>query len=193
VIQNVQTVSGPTPVEVWAEDEGRLGLQPILRRVWTKCGHRPQSMGQIRYDWTYVYGFVRPATGKTHWLLLPDVSEECFEIALKNFAKRVGAGKKKRIILLLDNASWHKSLALKAPCGITLMFLPPYSPELQPAEKLWPLLKESVANRGFANIEEIEDTLEKRCRYLSSNEKIIQGHTLFHWWNTNEREEFNTI
>src|SRR5690349_17584327 len=114
-MKNIQLISGATPVEVWAQDECRIGLKPILRRVWSKCGHRPQAPSKIGYEWTYVYGFVRPMTGETHWLILPQVSKECFEIALKNFAKRVGAGKKKRIILVLDGAGWHKSFALDAP------------------------------------------------------------------------------
>jgi len=87
-MRNVQTVAGTTPVEIWAQDECRLGLKPILRRVWTKCGQRPQAVSQIRYEWTYVYGFVRPTTGETHWLILPHVSKEYFEIALNSFAER---------------------------------------------------------------------------------------------------------
>ena len=192
-MKDVQLASGPTPVEVWAQDECRLGLKPILRRVWTKCGERPIAPSQIRYDWTYVYGFVRPATGETRWLILPHVSKECFEIALKRFAESVGAGKNKRIILILDGAGWHKSLSLHAPSGITMMFLPAYSPELQPAEKLWPLLRESVANRSFSDIGAMEDALEKRCLYLGKNENIIKGHTLFHWWKTIESNPCVTV
>lgn len=184
---DVQTVSGEVPVEVWAQDECRLGLKPIIRRVWTKCGERPKAVCQIRYEWTYVYGFVRPSTGETHWLILPHVSRECFDIALQRFAARVGASKKKRIILVLDGAGWHKSLSLNTPCGITLMFLPPYSPELQPAEKLWPLIREAVANRSFDSIEAVEDAIEMRCQYLADNQNIIKAHTLFHWWNTKEQ------
>ncbi len=190
---DVQTVSGEVPVEVWAQDECRLGLKPIIRRVWTKCGERPKAVSQIRYEWTYVYGFVRPATGETHWLILPHVSRECFDIALQRFATRVGASKKKRIILVLDGAGWHKSLALNTPCGITLMFLPPYSPELQPAEKLWPLIREAVANRSFDSIEAVEDAIEMRCQYLADNQNIIKGHTLFHWWNTQEQNQSITV
>lgn len=73
------------------------------------------------------------------------------------------------------------------------MFLPPYSPELQPAEKLWPLLREAVANRAFDSIEAIEDAIEIRCRYLANNENIIKGHTLFHWWNTDEENVSITV
>jgi transposase len=192
-MRDVQRACKETPVEIWAQDECRLGLKPIIRRVWTKCGQRPQAKSQIRYEWTYIYGFVRPATGETHWLILPHVSKECFEIALQRFAKWVGAGRSKRIILVLDGAGWHKSFAFNAPYGITLMFLPPYSPELQPAEKLWPLLRQAVANRSFDNIEAIEDAIENRCRYLTDHQKIIRAHTLFHWWDTQEQNHAITI
>ena len=192
-MRDIQTVSADTPVEVWAQDECRLGLKPIIRRVWTKCGERPKAISHIRYEWTYVYGFVRPATGETYWLILPHVSKECFEIALQRFARQVGAGRNKRIILVVDGAGWHKSFILNTPCGITLMFLPPYSPELQPAERLWPLLREAVANRTFDAIEAMEDIIEMRCRYLGDNQNIIKGHTLFHWWVTEEENQRFTI
>src|SRR4030095_1645834 len=191
-MRDVQKASGSIPMEIWAQDECRLGLKPIVRRVWTKCGERPKAVSHIRYEWTYVYGFVRPTTGETYWLILPQVSKHCFDIALKRFAKQIGAGKDKRIILVLDGAGWHKSFALNSPCGITLMFLPPYSPELQPAEKLWPLLREAVANRNFENIEEIENVIETRCRYLAKERNIIKEHTLFHWWNTDDTNPLAT-
>ena len=60
-------------MEVWAQDESRLGLKPVMRRVWAPVGQRPLADSAHRFDWLYVYGFVQPQTGKTEWLLLPTV------------------------------------------------------------------------------------------------------------------------
>src|SRR6516162_2302205 len=68
---------------------------------------------------------------------------------LSTFAEEVGAGPNKHILLVLDRAGWHRSARLKLPEGIHLVFLPPYSPEVQPAERLWPLSNEPLANRVF--------------------------------------------
>lgn len=168
-------------IEVWSQDEARLGLIPILRRVWAKKGKRPVAIGKRRYQWVYLYGFVHPETGSTEWLILPTVSLQAFEIALKHFAKAVGAGPKKRIILVVDGAGWHKG-NLKIPDGIHLLPLPAYSPELQPAERLWPLVRESLANKDIDNLDDLEEMLVQRCRVLINNTDVIKSNTLFHWW-----------
>ncbi len=73
-------------------DEHRIGLTPVIRRVWALKGHRPVVRVQQRYEWLSVYGFARPESGDTHWLLLPSVNIEVFTIAFEQFAQAVGAG-----------------------------------------------------------------------------------------------------
>src|SRR3954451_19062077 len=83
-------------VELWCEDEHRLGLKPITRRVWSPIGERPRVLVHQRYEWTYLYAFARPKSGEVHWLILPTVSAEVFSMALENFAQEVGrSGKEK--------------------------------------------------------------------------------------------------
>jgi len=167
-------------VELWAQDEARLGLIPIVRRVWAPCGERPQALGQRRYQWLYLYGFVRPGGGEVQWLILPDVDTGIFSLALKHFAEAVGAGPKKRIVLVLDRAGWHASNDLVVPEGIHLVFLPAYSPELQPAEHLWPLIHEAMANQRVETLDDLEDLLVQRCRALAADTDLIRSNTLFH-------------
>ena len=132
-------------VELWCEDEHRLGLKPIIRKVWSPIGHRPLVEVHQRYEWTYLYAFAHPTSGEIHWLVLPTVSAEVFSLALEHFAREVGAGKRKRILLVVDKAGWHTAKKkLRVPEGIHLEFLPSYSPELQPSERLWPLSNEGV-------------------------------------------------
>jgi transposase len=169
-------------VELWAFDEHRLGLKPIVRKVWSKVGQRPSAVVHHRYQWLYLYGFVRPESGQSEWLILPRVNVTWFNCALREFAKAVGAGARKQVPLVIDGAGWHRSAQVEIPEGIHLELLPPYSPELQPAERLWPLTDEPLVNRKFETLEEMEDTLATRCVTLSEMPEVIRAHTLFQWW-----------
>jgi DDE superfamily endonuclease len=88
-------------------------------------------------------------SGRTSWLLLPTVNVEVFFLALATFAQEVGAGPDKHIVLVLDRAGWHSSSRLTLPEGIHLMFLPPYSPEVQQASRLWPLSGRATGQSGL--------------------------------------------
>lgn len=167
---------------LWAEDEHRLGLLPVVRRVWAPCGRRPTARVTRRYEWCYVYGFVRPATGESWWCLLPTVTAEAFGLALAEFARDEGIGATDRAVLVIDQAGWHLAKELAVPEGVHLVLLPAYSPELQPAERLWPLVDEPVANRSFADRVDLEDVLVERCRILRADRRTVKAHTRFHWW-----------
>ena len=178
----IRAVDPDVPVELWAQDEARIGLHPIERRVWAKRGHRPVAVQHPGYEWLYVYGFVRPTTGEVEWLLMPTVNAWCFSEALRRFAEAVGAGPQKRIILVVDNAGFHVGKDVVWPPGIFPLFLPPYSPELQPAEKLWPLLHEPLANRLLTSLDEVERILVDRCCDLYGQSSLIAGCTRKSWW-----------
>ena len=169
-------------VELWCEDEQRLGLKPIVRRVWSPIGERPPVKVHQRYEWTYLYAFARPNSGEVHWLVLPTVNAEVLSLALEHFAEEVGAGTKKRILLVVDRAGWHTAKKLRVPEGIHLEFLPSHSPELQPSERLWPLSNEGVANRHFEGITEQEEALVDRCVALSDQPELIRSYIRYHWW-----------
>ena len=81
---------------------------------------------------------------------------------------------------MLDNAGWHGPKDLVIPEGISLVFLPPYTPELQPAEHLWPLVDEAVVNKHFAALDALDAAVAARCRHLDA--ATIKPHTDFHWW-----------
>jgi transposase len=126
---------------------------------------------------------VPPSTGELHWLILPRVTAEVFSLALSHFAREIGAGKDKRILLVLDQAGWHTGKEVEVPEGVQLEFLPARSPELQPAERLWPLTNEAVANRRpFENLDELEGALVERLVALVGDPELIRSHTFYHWW-----------
>lgn len=169
-------------VELWTTDEHRIGLKPLLRKVWAPIGQRPLAIVQQRFAWRYLVGFVHPASGRTLFHLATAVSIPLFEAELAAFARQVGAGPHKKIVLVLDRAGWHTSLRLRVPDHVYLHFLPPYSPELQPAEHLWPLTNAPLVNRHFESIDELEDAQLAHCAALQRQPERIRSTTLFHWW-----------
>lgn len=168
-------------VEVWAEDEARLGLKPITRRMWWTKGVRPVVRQHRRYQWLHAYCFVHPMDGDTHWLLAPTVNTAAMNIALRQFAEYANPRGDKVIVLLLDRAGWHRTQELVIPEGIRVFPLPAYTPELQPSECVWPLLRESVANRPIHTLGRLERLLINRCRYLMANQEVVQQRAGFDW------------
>jgi hypothetical protein len=126
--------------------------------------------------------FVSPATGETFWYISNGVSKPFFEALLALFAREAGAGTCRTIVLVLDNAGWHGEAGLNVPEGIRLVFLPPYSPELQPAETLWTLVDEPVVNKHIDTIEELDAIVASQCVALVNQPGIIKGQAGFHWW-----------
>jgi transposase len=171
-----------TMVEIWATDEHRIGLKPILAKVWAFPGQRPLAPVQHRYDWRYLVGFVHPASGRTVFHLATTVSIAAFSIELEAFAAAVGASPAKQIVLVLDRAGWHASPRLRVPEHVHLLFLPPYSPELNPAEHLWPLTNTALINRHFATIDDLEQAQAERCVVLQQRRDLVRSTTCFHWW-----------
>lgn len=145
-------------------------------------GSHPIHQVVNRYQWLYINGFVCPQKGKTFWLLLPTVSQAIFNLTLAEFAKAEEVGKDKQIIMVVDQAGFHQGKEIIVPEGIHIIYLSPYSPELQPAEKLWSLSDEVVANRCFTDIGDLEEKLVKRCRVLEKMKEEVQARCLFHWW-----------
>src|SRR5215204_1559982 len=181
-LEALQEAHPGAEVQLWAEDEARLGLKPVTRRVWAPVGERPTARFKRGYKWTYLYGFVHPQSGKVFWLILPTVNTELFSLALEEFAREVGAGEDKHVLLVVDQAGWHTGGEVRLPESVHLEFLPSGSPELQPAERLWPLSNEALANGLYEEIEQIEQTLLERCVELLDQAELIAGLTNYHWW-----------
>lgn len=101
---------------------------------------------------------------------------------LKEFAEEAGLGPKRRAVVVLDGAGWHTAGDLVVPEGVHLVKLPAYSPELQPAERLWPIITEGIANRTFGTLPELMKVVESRCRHMDTNRDQVRALTNYHWW-----------
>jgi hypothetical protein len=166
-------------IALWAQDEHRLGRLPVRRRIWAPKGQRPTARVEWHYAWLYVYCFVRPNTGQSWWGLPPTVSTAAMSVALATFARDEGIDGDHRAVVVLDRAGWHTGRKLVLPEGIDVIFLPPASPELQPAERLCALLDEPVANRAFATLEHLEAVLIERCRTLEADPDRLKAYTCY--------------
>ncbi len=135
-------------------------------------------------------------SGETVWYLSNGIDKPFFAELLKAFARETGAGRERIIVIVLDQAGWHGPENLPVPDGIRLVFQPSYSPQLQPAEHLWPLVDEPLVNRHFATIDDLDAAVAKRCCTLQRDDaavakrcctlqrdqNTIAGSTKFHWW-----------
>jgi transposase len=138
-------------VELWTQDEARRGLKPVTRRVWAPKGERPTAHARPAYEWLWLFAAVHPASGRVFWLVLPYLNAELMQRFLDAFA-REHAPAGRRIVMVLDGASAHRARRLQVPERLTLVSLPAYTPELNPTERLWPAVKEGVANRSFETL-----------------------------------------
>lgn len=157
-------------------------MKPITRRVWAPRGSRPVAPCHHRFEWLYVTAFVSPATGESFWYLSSGVDKDLFAETLALFAREAGAGRERVIVLVLDGAGWHTAPGLAVPEGIRLVYLPPYTPELQPAETLWVHVDEPIANRNFDTLAELDATVAAQCVALHADRDRVKGQSGFHWW-----------
>jgi transposase len=181
-VETLQAQYPDATVEVWCEDEHRLGQHPVPRRIWVEPGYPPILEVNWKREWLWLYAFVQPQTGETYWWILPQVNISVFNQVLADFALHFKVGPEKRILLPVDQAGWHMSEKVIVPDGIHLFPLPPYSPELQPAERLWPLVNEALANQAFETIDAVEDAVILRCQRLLHQQDLIRRLTFYHWW-----------
>ncbi len=135
---------------VWFEDESRFGQQGSLTHVWADRGSRPRRLRQTEYKWVYLFGAVCPASGEAVGYLMPTSDTLCMNLHLAEISRSVSQDQ--HVALVLDGAGWHVSHDLRVPHNITLVPLPPYSPELNPLEPAWLYLRSHyLANRIYAD------------------------------------------
>jgi len=135
-------------------DEARVGQQGTLTRVWARTGSRPAAVRQTEYEWVYLWAAVEPATGRSVGMITPGVDTALMGTFLAGLSGTLAPGE--HAVLALDNAGWHTAKCLAVPENVSLLFLPPYSPELDPVERLWQWLRaHRLSNRAFADYDDL--------------------------------------
>ena len=169
-------------VSLWAMHEHRIGLKPILRHVWAPTGEPHIASVSPGYDFLYLFAFVNPETGENHYWVTTSVDKVVYQHVMAAFSRAVGAGSDHHVLVVEDGAGFHVPPEEGHPPGIETVRLPPYSPELQPVERMWGLTDAPLFNRAFDSLEELDQLLQEQCIYLMDNPDLVSQHTLYHWW-----------
>lgn len=151
-------------VDIWFQDEARFGQQNTTTRLWATKGSRPRAVKQQQFEYAYLFGAVCPATGETEALIAPWVNKEIMTHHLQQIATRTQPGR--HAVVIMDGAGWHTDDIAQGIDNLSIIKLPPYSPELNPIEQVWQWLRQNeLANRCF---EGYEDIVEQCCRAWNS-------------------------
>ena len=170
----------------------RVGQQGTLTRIWARHGTRPRAPRDTRYQWAFarslepvafagsLIGAVCPARGTAAGLVLPFVNTAAMNAHLAEIARNVTPGA--HAVLILDGAGWHGSAALEVPDNLSLLTLPPYSPELNPVENVWAYLRANkLAISVFESYDEIVDACCKAWNFFANDPVAIASITSRTW------------
>lgn len=161
-------------VEVWFEDEARFGQQGTLTTVWAPRGSRPVAPRQCGYANVQVLTAVCPQTGRAEGLITESLNAQVVQLFLDRLSATIPAGV--HVLLVWDGAGWHTAGALVAPGNITLVCLPPYSPELNPVERLWHYLREHYwSNQVYGGIAALEQAAIDGWRAVCLHPEMVQS------------------
>ena len=169
------------PIELWWEDEARVGQKGSLTYLWALKGSRPAVLRDLRYESAYIFGAVCPARDIGVGLVMPAANAEAMNLHLAEISKHVRPGA--HAVITLDGAGWHQSGGrLCVPGNISLLPLPPYSPELNPVENIWQYLRQNyLANRVFDTYDAIVDACCEAWNALCRTPGKIQSITTRKW------------
>lgn len=160
-------------VKVWFMDEARFGLHTELRRVWTLRGVRPVVTRQVKYEWDYLYGALSVVGGQAHFAHMPCVSLEWDRGYLANLA----ASDPEAIhVLVRDQAGFHlRDGDPRLPERVRIVDLPPYSPELNPCEQMWDIVKDETCNQVFATVAALRGRMRSTLqRYWEDTQSVLR-------------------
>lgn len=161
------------------QDEGRFGLLGTPRRCWAPRACRPVVGARLERKYLYTFSAVSPHDGVMDSLVLPWVNAQTMSLFLAEVAARHAS---EFVVMVMDQAGWHVAGELAVPANMRLIYLPPYSPELNPAEHLWDAIREDCfANRVFKDLNAVEQALTTGLVALESNHHRTQSMTGFHW------------
>jgi transposase len=180
-IETIKTIPGHIAldsVDIWFQDEARIGQQNTTTRVWAEKGSRPRVVKQQQFDYAYLFGAVCPATGETEALLAPWVNKEVMTQHLEQISAKTKPGR--HAVVIMDGAGWHTDNIANNIDNVSIIKLPPYSPELNPIEQVWSWLRQHhLANRCFEGYEDILDACTAAWNhFVEDNQRVIKSAIL---------------
>ena len=175
VVEQIDAIAEAHPdqeIRTYFEDEARFGQKGTITRVWAPKGSRPRAVRQLRYTSLYVLMAVCMTTGATSALIMPELNAEVLNLFLEQMSRELPAGV--HAVLIWDGAGFHTSKDLVVPSNISVILLPPYSPELNPVENLWHYLRSHHwSNRVYQDYDELEsEAVRSVCTVSRDREKV---------------------
>lgn len=125
---------GIESVDIWFQDEARVGQRGTVTRTWARKGTRPRLVRQQQFEYVYIFGAVCPARDEAVGLVMPAVNTGAMLLHLEHISMKILEGR--HAVVVLDKAAWHTTKRLKRFSNISLLPLPPTSPELNPTEQV---------------------------------------------------------
>jgi transposase len=167
-------------IRLYFQDEARVGQKGRLCHRWWPKGQRATGLCDRRFESTSIFGAVAPETGNAFGLILPQANTLTMSIFLEAFAETVPDDV--HVVMVLDQAGWHGAKKLVIPDNVTLVALPPYSPELNPVERVWLHLRERFLSlQLFADYDAIVDACCRAWNSFADNIKHAQSLCLYPW------------
>jgi hypothetical protein len=167
-------------VEIWFQDEMRLGQKNGIVRQWARRGTRPRQPADQRYESAYLFGAICPARGTGAALAMPYADTEAMQLHLEEISRAVTRGA--HAVLLLDRAGWHTTSNLLVPKNVTLILLPSRAPELNPVENIWQYLRQTwLSARVFDTYEAVVEAACEAWNKLLAQPATITSIGLRDW------------
>jgi len=169
-----------TPVEIWFQDEARLGQKNGQTRLWARTGTRPRQPADQRYKNAYLFGAICPERGVGAAVMLPKANTRAMQLHLDEISHHVAPNA--HAVILMDRAGWHTTAKLNIPRNVTIILLPSRSPELNPVENVWQYMRQNwLSNRVFDTYDAILNAGCEAWNKLIGQPETIRSIGLRKW------------
>jgi hypothetical protein len=169
-----------TEVDIWFQDESRVGQQGSQTRIWAPTGSRPRVVKQQQFLYQYIFGAVCPAQQACAAIVVPYANQQALAKHLEEISYHVPKGR--HAVVVMDQAGWQQTQNLTLPNNISVLHIPPYSPELNPQEQVWLYLKNHfLANRVYQNLDNILNACCNAWNQFAHMPNLIQSLTTRNW------------
>jgi transposase len=181
VNQELPATAAGKPLEIWWQDEARVGQKGSLEYIWAPVGSRPRAVRDNRHDSAYLFGALCPARAIGAAIIMPAANSEAMTAHLAEISRQVAPGA--HAVLVCDGAGWHQlGEHLRVPDNITLLHLPPYSPELNPMENVWDYLRgNQLSHTVWENYDAIVQACAKAWQFLVNDPDRIRSIATREW------------
>jgi hypothetical protein len=182
----VQELYPNRTLRIWAMDEHRIGLRLPARKLWLRRDRNYRRQRRVKshgYKYRYIWGAAEPSSGENYLLCTSSADKESFEACMMQMAQDLDISPENPMALLVDNVSYHQQAL--CPQGLHLVFLPPYSPELMPIERMWPIFDEPLQLQTPKNLKELDLLIDRRAKEMLLLKDKLRALMHFHWWPSN--------